>query len=225
MNSAEWNSLFPFRFGHKSQQQSLSLLLAGDSGRSQVEDFVHRRFLSAHGADIRQFMPELLSMRNYHGALSAVAGIRLAEHGSLFLEQYLEGPAESLISRLAPHPVTREQVVEVGNLASINAGNARLIIVAVTWLLNLRGLEWVVFTGAPSLINSFRRLGLEPLRLGEADPNRLNGQEQEQWGTYYEQKPQVFTGNIRHGFEQLQRSGIITRLDFPEAEGAAHHAA
>ncbi|MCO6055343.1 thermostable hemolysin [Pseudomonas sp. MOB-449] len=225
MNSAEWNALFPFRFGHKSQQHSLSLLLAGDAGRGQIEDFVHRRFLSAHGADIRQFMPELLSMRNYHGALSAVAGIRLAEQGPLFLEQYLEASADIQIANLTGSPVPREQVVEVGNLASINVGNARLIIVAVTWLLKLRGLEWVVFTGAPSLINSFRRLGLEPLRLGEADPSRLDEKAQEQWGTYYEQKPQVFTGNIRHGFEQLQRSGVIARLGFPEIDRAAHHAA
>ncbi|AYF85787.1 thermostable hemolysin [Pseudomonas sp. JS3066] len=224
MNSDEWSALFPFHFGLNSQQHSLSLLLPGVPGRSQVEDFVHRRFLSAHGADIRQFMPELLSLRNHHGALSAATGIRLAEHGPLFLEQYLERPAESLIADLAGQSVRREQVVEVGNLASINVGNARLIIVAVTWLLNLRGLEWVVFTGAPGLINSFRRLGLEPQPLGAADPGRL-GEAQEQWGTYYEQKPQVFTGNIRLGFELLQRNGVLARLGFPDIDRTAHHAA
>lgn len=224
MNTAEWNALFPFRFGLNSQQHSLSLLLSDAPGRSQAEDFVHRRFLSAHGADIRQFMPELLTMRNYHGALNAVAGIRLGEHGPLFLEQYLEAAADTLISRVTASPVERRQIVEVGNLASINTGNARLIIVAVTWLLHLRGLEWVVFTGAHSLINSFRRLGLEPQSLGDADPNRL-GDSLAQWGTYYEQKPQVFTGNIRFGFEQLQRNGVIARLGFPEMERAAHHAA
>ncbi|MDA8484010.1 thermostable hemolysin [Pseudomonas resinovorans] len=224
MNSVEWNALFPFRFGHKSQQHYLSLLLAGDTGRVQVEDFVHRRFLSAHGADIHQYMPELLSMRNFHGALSAVAGIRLAEQETLFLEQYLEAPVESRIASLTGLPVERRQVVEVGNLASISAGNARLIIVAVTWLLHQRGLEWVVFTGAPGLINSFHRLGLEPLHLGEANPSRL-GHDQEQWGSYYEQKPQVFTGNIHFGYEQLQRNGVIARLGFPEVDEAAHHAA
>ncbi|BAN49841.1 thermostable hemolysin [Metapseudomonas resinovorans] len=224
MDSAEWNALFPFSFGHTSQQHYLSLQTAGDIGRHPVEDFIHRRFLSAHGADIRHFMPELLAMRNHHGALSAAAGIRLGNDGPLFLEQYLERPADSLIADHAGVPVARQQVVEVGNLASINVGNARLIIVAVTWLLNLRGLEWVVFTGAPSLINSFRRLGLEPLLLGEADPNRL-GADSEQWGTYYEQKPRVFTGNIHLGFLQLRDSGILGRLGFPELEGPAHHAA
>ncbi|MDT4819630.1 Thermostable hemolysin [compost metagenome] len=168
-------------------------------------------------------MPELLSMRNHHGALSAVAGLRLASQGQLFLEQYLEAPAETLISQLAARPMARSQIVEVGNLASINSGNARLIIVAVTWLLHLRGLDWVVFTGAPTLINSFRRLGLEPLLLGDADPGRLG--DAQQWGTYYEQKPQVFTGSIGFGFEQLQRNGVFGRLGFPEAGKVAHHAA
>ncbi|MNN66672.1 Thermostable hemolysin [compost metagenome] len=119
--------------------------------------------------------------------------------------------------------MARSQIVEVGNLASINSGNARLIIVAVTWLLHLRGLDWVVFTGAPTLINSFRRLGLEPLLLGDAAPGRLG--DARQWGTYYEQKPQVFTGNIGVGFEQLHRNGIIDRLDFPQTERAAIDAA
>ncbi|MDH4568101.1 thermostable hemolysin [Pseudomonas sp. BN414] len=224
MNNAEWNALFPLRFGLNSQQHFLSLLLPGTPGRTQTEDFVHRRFLSAHGADIRQFMPELLSLRNHHGALSAATGIRLAEQGPLFLEQYLERSAEALISALTGGEVRREQVVEVGNLASINAGNARLIIVAMTWLLNLRELEWVVFTGAPALVNSFHRLGLEPLPLGEADPERL-AEGQQQWGTYYEQKPQVFTGSIRLGFEQLQRNGVLARLGFPDIERASHHAA
>ncbi|MDH4554403.1 thermostable hemolysin [Pseudomonas sp. BN417] len=224
MNSTEWNALFPFRFGHKSQQHYLSLLLASDPGRSQAEAFVHRRFLSVHGADVRQFMPELLSMRNHHGALSAVAGLRLASQGQLFLEQYLEAPAETMIAQQAARPVARDQIVEVGNLASINSGNARLIIVAVTWLLYLRGLDWVVFTGASTLINSFRRLGLEPLLLGDAVPGRL-GDAQQQWGTYYEQKPQVFCGSIRFGFEQLQHNGVIDRLGFPEADRVAHDAA
>ncbi|MHC5350391.1 thermostable hemolysin [Metapseudomonas furukawaii] len=224
MSSAEWNDLFPLHFGQNAQQYNLSLLLAGDSGRDQAEDFVHRRFLSAHGADIRQFMPELLTLRNHHGSLGAVAGVRPGDTGPLFLEQYLEGPAERLIAARISHPVSRSRLVEVGNLASVNAGNARLIIVAVTWLLHQRGLEWVVFTGAPALINSFRRLGLEPMLMGKADPQCL-GDAKGHWGTYYEQKPQVFCGGIAYGFEQLQRSGYLARLGFPEAEGTAHHAA
>src|SRR5690606_37356189 len=101
---------------------------------------------------------------------------------------------------------------------------ARLIIVAVTWLLHQRGLEWGVFTGAPALINSFHRLSLEPLHLGEANPSRLV-RDQEQWGSYYEQKPQVFTGNIHFGYEQLQCNVVLANHRLAEADEAAHNAA
>ncbi|MBT8766528.1 thermostable hemolysin [Metapseudomonas boanensis] len=224
MNSVEWHEAFPFSFGHEPQQHYLSLMQPSDHGRTNVESFIQNRFRHVHGADVRQFMPELLAMRNHHGALNAAVGIRLADGNPLFLEQYLESPVENRLSALASRPVARHQVVEVGNLASMSAGNARLIIVAVTWLLARRGLEWVVFTGATTLINSFRRLGLDPLVLGQADPQRL-GQERELWGTYYEQRPQVFAGNILYGYAQLEQCGVFDRLGFPQIMLEADHAA
>jgi hypothetical protein len=71
----------------------------------------------------------------------------------------------------------------------------------------------VVFTGAAGLINSFRRLGLAPLRLCEADPHCL-GEQRHAWGQYYEQQPQVFAGNIQLGYRQLCEQGVLERLGF-----------
>ncbi len=43
------------------------------------------------------------------------------------------------------------------------------MIIVINYLpLAQRGLQWVAFTGAASLINSFHRLGREPLRLCSA---------------------------------------------------------
>ena len=115
-------------------------------------------------------------------------------------------------------------MVEVGNLASLSAGSARIMIIAVTWLLAMRGLEWVTFTGAATLVNSFQRLGLMPTVLAAADPERLQGQ-MDQWGRYYDQRPQVFAGNIGFGFDALTRSGVFQRLGFPCLAQEAGHAA
>ena len=46
-------------------------------------------------------MPELFGMHTDSGALCAVAGVRLASSGQLFLERYLDEPIEPLISAAA----------------------------------------------------------------------------------------------------------------------------
>ncbi|MNZ23980.1 Thermostable hemolysin [compost metagenome] len=224
MTGNEWSSLFPFHFGQRAEHRaSLELLRSGDAGREQVEGFIHDRFNHAHHADIRHFLPELLALRDAEGRLLAVAGMRLAEQGPLFLEQYLDEPLEHPVSRLAGRAVERSELVEVGNLSSIGAGSARLVIIAATWLLAARGLEWVAFTGAASLLNSFHRLGLEPLVLARAEAQRLDN-EHDDWGSYYAQQPHVFAGNIRHGRDLLQRSGVFAGLGFPFLNETDHAA-
>ena len=100
----------------------------------------------------------------------------------------------------------REGIVEVGNLAAHGAGTARLLIIALTRILAAEGLRWVSFTGTPALINSFRRLGLDPLTLGPADPHRM-GAELPEWGSYYDAGPLVMAGEIRGGDRTLAGAG------------------
>lgn len=225
MIDTEWNTSFPLRFGVDAQHPlALSLAREQDPGRTPVEAFIQDRFAAVHEADIHHFMPELMALRDRQGLLSAAVGARLARSGPLFIEQYLQNPVEHVVSLVAGEWVERRNIVEVGNLAARNAGSARLIIVAMTWLLARRGLEWVVFTGAATLINSFQRLGLEPLLLCDADPEKL-GLDQQAWGRYYAQHPHVYAGNIRFGLEQLQASGALARLGFPFFDAERCHAA
>ena len=145
-----------------------------------------------------------------------------AEQMPLFLERYLDEPIEPLISAAADRPVERSAIVEVGNLAASDTGSARLSIIAITYLLAMGGLEWVTFTGNIGLVNSFHRLGLKPVTLCAADPDRL-GDERQHWGSYYESKPWVHVGNIRAGFIHLRNIGLFTRLGLPTSiEGACH---
>src|SRR5690606_25495074 len=123
-----------------------------------------------------------------------------------FLERYLDEPVERAIAARAGEPVTRAQVVEVGNLAARGAGTARLLIVALTRILAAEGLRWVSFTGTPALINSFRRLRLHPLKLGVADPRRM-GAELAEWGRYYDSGPLVMAGEIPGGDRKLAVAG------------------
>ncbi|MDF3932547.1 thermostable hemolysin [Pseudomonas citronellolis] len=225
MNPTRWNALFPFHFGsHPERRCSLLLRQAGDADRERLEAFIHERFEHVHHADVHHYLPELLGLHDSHGRLIAVVGMRLANTGPLFLERYLDEPLEAPVSRLAGRPVARDELVEVGNLAALSAGAARLVIIATTWLLAARDLHWVAFTGAAGLVNSFHRLGLEPNVLASADPERLAGEE-DSWGSYYAQHPRVFAGDISYGQRELERSGAYQRLGFPLLLTETGHAA
>jgi hypothetical protein len=225
MAQSDWNNRFPLQLGSEpGVNASLWLARPGDVRRPVFESFVQQRFDEAHGARISSFMPDLLGLHDDRHQLGAVCGARLAAGQPLFLEQYLAEPVERAIACLAGRPVAREEIVEVGNLAASSSGSARLIIVLMTCLLAQRGLRWVVFTGATGLINSFHRLGLEPLHLCSAD-QALLGEQSGDWGRYYQQRPQVFAGSIQLGYQQLCERGVPQRLGLLAACAEAPHAA
>ncbi|ALZ82852.1 hypothetical protein APT59_01015 [Pseudomonas oryzihabitans] len=214
MLDVTWQSPTCFTLADRSGALLASLEPAEAPGRLATEAFIRTRFALEHGAHIAHFLPLLLSLRDAAGALQAAAGIRLALDQPLFLERYLPRPVEHHLATALGQPIDRTEVVEVGNLATLCAGQARLLIIVTTWLLARSGLRWVTFTGATRLINSFHRLGLAPQVLGAADPACL-GAERESWSSYYANAPQVCAGDIRQGYHQLLQAGIFVRLGLP----------
>ncbi len=161
MLDVTWQSPTCFTLADRSGALLASLEPAEAPGRLATEAFIRTRFALEHGAHIAHFLPLLLSLRDAAGALQAAAGIRLALDQPLFLERYLPRPVEHHLATALGQPIDRTEVVEVGNLATLCAGQARLLIIVTTWLLARSGLRWVTFTGATRLINSFHRLGLD----------------------------------------------------------------
>lgn len=201
----------------RSPELALSLVKqdSGQKFRNAVELFIRERFLEQHGAHIQYFMPCLLALVDSAGTLRGAVGLRNAASGPLFLERYLECPIEQLITQKQPsgsgRVLDRNQIVEVGNLGTLAPGCARLLIVALTDLLVAQGFRWISFTGTPLLINSFQRLGLNPLPVGEARAECL-GAEGTAWGSYFASNPQVMIGDIMGGHQSLLQSGLYQRL-------------
>jgi len=161
---------------------------------------VYRR---AYGARLNLFMPYLLKVSGREGAFRAIVGLRDAQEEKLFLETYLDEPIEQAIARVSGEPVARGEIVEIGNLAESKPGDARLGIIATTRYLHKLGYRWVVFTAVPQLLNAFRRLGMEPMEILEADPTRLPQAQRDIWGSYYDEHPKVCCGSIARGHESL----------------------
>lgn len=184
---------------------------SGQQCRSLVENFIRDRFYERYDAHIQHFMPYLLALVDADGTLQGALGLRSAGSGPLFLERYLGQPIEHEIAMRNGRVLKRDEIVEVGNLGTLQPGGARLLIVAVTDLLVAQGFRWISFTGTPSLLNSFRRLELSPLSLGEARADCL-GDEQANWGSYYATRPQVMAGDIYGGHQRLLNSGLYQRF-------------
>lgn len=202
----------PCRPGHVSAAgddradglDGLELVPPGHPARPALEAFIGAQFARTYGARLAHFCHTLAGHRDADGTWLAALGYTPAVDAGLFLEQYLDLPVETAIAGHVGHPVARADVVEVGNLAAIDAGAGRRLIVATTRHLHRQGLAWVTFTATRALLNSFARLRLTPSVLAEADPARL-ADGGRGWGTYYATHPQVMFGNIGFGHDHLAR--------------------
>ena len=185
----------------------------------EVEHFIRETFAAAYGAEVRSFMPRLLAIRSKENELLAAFGVRSAEKGRLFLENYLDRPIEQVIAEKSGALPQRTRIAEIGNLAAIYPGAVRWMIVALTVMLYEEGYDWVVFTGTTALRNGFNNLGLHPVEICPARIERLAPEERERWGTYYDNKPLVMIGNIREGFRAMRANPHL--LDILSGEKAS----
>lgn len=175
----------------------------GAPRRTEAETFIRRRFAERYDARVSTFAPNLVLFEEA-GRVVAATGWRAAGHETLFLERYLDQPIEHTIAALATQPVSRERIVEVGNLAADKAGGSLFVILNLARHLDRLCFEWVVFTATRELVGIFSRLGLPLLAIAPADPARL-GNDAADWGSYYETEPIVVAGRIRLGIERRRK--------------------
>jgi Thermostable hemolysin len=163
----------------------------GSPARAEVEAFIHAVFKRAYNAEVTNFMPHLVALRDNNGVLMAAFGLKKASEGPLFLEQYLDEPIESLISKKLHKPISRDVITKIGNLAVANPRNAGVLIAHVIQHSLDMGIEWCVATAHHSLQNGVVKGGRDVYPLFPADKARLSPEEQAKWGSYYDRMPQV----------------------------------
>ena len=172
--------------------------------RAAAEGFIAEAFLEKHGAQIREFLPELVGLQNRTGDLRAVVGYRSAATGSLFLEQYLAAPVEKDLSAQVGAPVARGAIVEVGNLAGGSCRSARHLVSLLPRYLLDHGYTWVVFTATSVVRDILTSVGASLVELASADGNRLAAGTAD-WGRYYYNDPRVMAGHLTSGIDLSAR--------------------
>lgn len=187
-------------------RHELSTYQADDPRRDELERFVHDVFVAKHGAHVCSFMPTLLAMRNDRGTVCSVAGYRCAADHELFLERYLDAPIEQAIGSGKEGPVSREQIVEVGNLAGINCRSAMRLVLDLQRILLDRGHRWIVFTATDTLRGLLASYHAPLLDLAPANASRAQSTGDD-WGRYYDTQPRVMAGYLADGLSLSRRRG------------------
>lgn len=170
--------------------------------RKEVEAYIGERYALAFDAKLNSFMPTFLALLE-HDHIQSLCGFRIASNEALFLEQYLDEPAEVILSNVFSQAIGRESLIEFGQLASFSRGMSPVHFLLMTEKLVASGFEWCIFTATDPLYAMMCRLGLTPTILAEADPNRI-ADATKIWGNYYQHQPRIVAGNLKQGLAHLQ---------------------
>ena len=179
--------------------QPLRSLVLASSGSAEYESLalhITSVFQKSYGARIEVNYPLLMGFVDAEENPLVALGIRRTMNDSkLFVEHYLDQPAESCLQAITQQPVMRHTIAEVGNLASSGKGNIFHLLYSLSCYLEQEGISHLLFTGTSLLKRYINSLGLYPHILAEADPVRL-GQDATVWGSYYDTRPKVMAGSV-----------------------------
>ncbi len=187
----------------------IELVTRRSSQRPEVEQYIGQKFEASYGASLAEFLPLFLTLR-CTDKLSASAGIALgSSQEKFFLEQYLDVPIQVELERLSGEEVRREQLAEIGNLVATTLGASRLLFIILASLLHRAGYEWMVFTAAKPLLRSLQKMGFETEVIAEARPTRLDKNSKADWGSYYDNHPQVVAGRLCNAQEAVEARNLF----------------
>lgn len=208
--------------GGQTAISELTVCASTQSAQHQLtQNFIKQVYEVSHKAKLSYFMPLLFSgFSAPYNCLDAstntfipsvAIGLKPVTQSAVFLEQYLSAPIDVAITQIAGKPVARERIVEIGNLASQSAGNARLMIAFLVFYLSTVDLEgpqtcqpnistkadWAVCTGTNAVRHILASMGIESHVIAKATIEALTSpEEQSSWGSYYDNNPLVLAIDV-----------------------------
>ncbi|MEX0943781.1 MAG: thermostable hemolysin [Pseudomonadales bacterium] len=131
-------------------------------------------------------------------------GFSPALDDTLFLEQYLDEPIESMIAATmrGGAAVFREEIVEIGSFAVRRRQYALPLMIEMAQAMLARGFTTAVCTATGPVAGCLGKLGIAHVRLARADASRIP--DANQWGSYYALDPVVLGGDIAAGVQSIK---------------------
>ena len=188
--------------GRTAKMSALSPAVVSITGmfepeRQRVEDFIKAIYKQSYNADISVDYPILMSIRNADDDILAAVGFRYADREALFLERYTATPIDTILD------CSRSEIVEIGNLASAGQGASVFLFAALASYLNNKNIRYAAITGTDFLHKYFKRAGLNPRKICDADIAAVQ-EDGQSWGSYYDTQPRVLVGAVDMGVKRLK---------------------
>lgn len=190
------------------------LLVTDPQNKERVRQFAEARFKATYGAEVNDFLPNVLALLDNNHAIKASAGYQSADASTLYLEHYLNQSIEdSIATSLNIKEPPRSEILEVGNLASSSPGSTRRLILNLACHFEKLGYKWLVITATPHVRNSFEKLniGLNLHPIAKAEAAAVINTDSN-WGNYYDHHPEVYVGDISSGINALRNNPILSKL-------------
>jgi len=186
---------------------SLDFSFGGGTKTETVQRYISGVFQINYGAQVTEFMPLLLSLRE-ENQLTAALGLRSAAGNRLFCEQYLDAPAESHVHAVFGCRAPRNRILEMGNLVASNPGHAALLYTLAGMAMYEAGVDYLLFTANRAVRISLKRSGLPSVPLATADRSRL-GTKGCEWGSYYNGDPMVMLGDVHAAIDNCLSNPLV----------------
>lgn len=119
----------------------------------------------------------------------ACAGLTYGGTKDLLIESYLGGPVTDLLAERSGEKCRPADLIEVGPLASREAGAGRELIRMVPALVWCNGASYLLCTVTAPLARMLDRIGIRFTGVAEAREDSLPPEQRGNWGTYYDTAP------------------------------------
>ncbi len=188
---------------------SLEYNACGSNARDEVQRYIAGVFQMSYGAQVTEFMPLLVSLREQEkGHLTSALGLRGAAGNRLFCEQYLDDPVETHVQAIFGRQVQRGRILEMGNLVASNPGHAALLYTLVGAAMYEAGMDYLLFAANRAVRISLKRSGMTGVPIAAADRSRLEASACD-WGSYYNGDPKVLLGDVRVAMDSCRVNPLV----------------
>lgn len=174
-----------------------------DTARKKYENFVHEKYQQAYQANLKNYLPYLVAVKQPEETLDMVFGYSDSSADKFFLESYLDGAIENKLSKVFNTTIKRSEIIEIGNLAIGKSTDNGRDIYDIACFAYANGYRWIACTATRMLRLAFIHAGTRLSFIANADIDKINASEDD-WGSYYNYVPQISAGNLADCIEQME---------------------
>jgi len=161
----------------------------------QATEVVKEKFRSSYNASVEPSPQYFALTLDSEERILSCAGITFADHRTLFSEQYLSQPIETILSERFEKTIDRSTIAEIGSLISHHLTAGMIMVNMIPLLAWCMGGHYLLCTVTPRVREMMESCQIDFEPLLTADPQRLANDGGKNWGSYYSKMP--VTGFIR----------------------------